>query len=113
MNEPWFDPNVYSWIPGTALGTLAGIWGALAGVLAPQGKAKTFVLGMWWLLLAASVACLAAGIVALVQGQPYGVWYGLGLAGVIGTFVLGPLVFVILQRYRQAEAKRIEARDLQ
>ena len=42
MNEPWFDPNSYAWIPGTLLGTLSGLWGALVGTLAPRGKGWSY-----------------------------------------------------------------------
>src|SRR4051794_31913308 len=82
MNEPWFDPIYYAWIPGTLLGTLGGIWGSLIGTLAPRGKGKVAVLTSLGILLAASVACLGLGIMALVAGQPYGVWYGLLLPGI-------------------------------
>ena len=60
MNEPWFNPNLYAWIPGTLLGVLGGTWGALVGTLAPRGKAKGLVVGGLFLLLLASVACLVA-----------------------------------------------------
>lgn len=112
MNEPWFDPNRYAWLPGTLLGVLGGSWGALVGTLAPRGKAKGLVLGSLALLLTASLACLIAGIVALASRQPYGVWYGLLLAGVIGVFVLGPLSPLAFAAYRQAETRKLEARDL-
>lgn len=112
MNEPWFDPSLYAWLPGTLLGCLGGVWGTLAGVFAPQGKAKTLVFGLWSVIFVASVILLGAGLFALIAGQPYGVWYGLGLAGMIGTCVLGPMFFTVRQRYRQAEARRLEARDL-
>lgn len=112
MNEPWFDPNMYSWMPGTFLGVFAGLWGALAGTLASQGKARGLVMGLWAVLMTASAVLLVAGIIAVTQGQPYGVWYGLLLAGGIGVFVLGPLYFTIRMRYRQAEAQRLEAKDL-
>src|SRR5262245_3802609 len=105
MNEPWFNPNLYSWIPGTALGVLVGIWGAMAGTLAAHGKAKTLVIGSWAILLFASILLLLTAIIALIQQQPYGIWYGFGLAGLIGTCVLGPLFFTIRLRYRQAEAQ--------
>ena len=35
MTEPWFDPNLYAWIPGTTLGVTGGILGSLGGMLAP------------------------------------------------------------------------------
>jgi peptidoglycan/LPS O-acetylase OafA/YrhL len=112
MSEPWFDPNLYAWIPGTLIGVLGGLWGALVGTLAPRGKARGLVLGSLAVLLLAGVACLAAGVAALISGQPYGVWYGLLLAGVLGVVVLGSLSPLALNAYRQAEARRLEARDL-
>jgi hypothetical protein len=112
MSEPWFDPNLYAWIPGTLLGTLGGLWGALVGTLAPRGKGKPLVLTSLGILLAASVVCLALGTIGLVVRQPYGVWYGLLLPGIIGLVVLGSLSPVALTRYRQAEMRKIQARDL-
>ena len=112
MNEPWFNPNLYAWIPGTALGVLGGLWGSLVGVLAPRGKAKSLVMGSLFLMIAACASCLALGILALVQHQPYGVWYGLTLPGIVGLVVLGSLTPVALTRYREAENRKMEAQDL-
>lgn len=112
MSEPWFNPNLYGWIPGTLLGVLGGSWGAMVGALAPRGKARGLVLGSLAVLLLASAACLVAGLVALVGRQPYGVWYGLLLAGVMGVVVLGSLSPVAFNAYRQAEARKVEAQDL-
>jgi hypothetical protein len=113
MNEPWFDPNYYAWIPGTLLGVLGGSWGAMVGSLAPRGKAKGFVLGCLAVLLIASAGCLITGIVALISHQPYGVWYGLLLAGVLGVVLLGSLSPLAINGYRQAEARKMEAQDIQ
>jgi len=112
MNEPWFDPNLYAWIPGTLLGTLGGLWGALVGTLAPRGKAKSLVLGSLGLMLAACAVMLTLGVLALLKHQPYGVWYGLMLPGVIGLVVLGSLTPVALTRYREADTRKMQARDL-
>src|SRR5437870_8507945 len=111
MNEPWFDP-MWAWLPGTLLGCIGGTLGGLAGWLAPQGKSKGLILGSFWALLIASAAMLILGVIAFATGQPYGVWYGLGLAGLIGVLVLGINLPVLMRRYRQAEERRIHAQDL-
>lgn len=112
MNEPWFDANSYSWIPATVLGTLGGLMGGVAGSLAPRGKAKSLVVGSLGLLLAAGVVCLILGILALLYHQPYGVWFGLLLPGFLIPVVLGCVTPVILMRYREAENRKMQARDL-
>jgi len=112
VTEPWFDPNRYAWVFGTALGIMGGILGSLAGSLAPRGKAKALVMGLYLATLLACAAMLIAGIVALVQQQPYGIWYGLGLPGALGLLVLGGLMPVIQRRYREAEQRRVSAQDL-
>lgn len=111
MTEPWFDPMRYSWLPGTFLGVLAGVWGVLVGVLAPQGKARGLIFAFSAVLFTASVSLLVAGIVALLTGQPYGVWYGLGLAGFIGTLVLGFNIPNLRAVYRRAEERKMAAND--
>jgi hypothetical protein len=108
---PWF-PEHYAWVFGTAIGVCGGIFGALVGVLGPQGKAKGLVLGFYWTVLAVSLVMLVAGIGALLTGQPYGIWYGLGLAGLIGTLVLGLNYPTIRNVYLRAEERKLLARDL-
>jgi hypothetical protein len=49
---------------------------------------------------------------APINGQPWGVWYGLLLPGAIGTLVLGANSLVILKTYRQVEERRLAAKDL-
>ena len=112
MSEPWFDANQWGWLPGTALGVLGGLWGALAGTLAPHGRGKALVWGTYWVLLAAGGLLLAAGVVAVAGGQPYGVWYGLLLPGVLVLAVVAPLGVVARNRFRMAEERRMRAQDL-
>jgi hypothetical protein len=111
MTEPWFNPMQYAWIPGTVLGMLGGVYGTAVGVLAPRGKARGAVMAMHWTFVAISVVLLAAGVVALVQGQPYGVWYGLGLAGLIGTIVFGVNTVTVVRAYEMAERRKMSAQD--
>ena len=111
MNDLWFDPNRWAWLPGTAFGVLGGVWGALVGVMAPRGKGKAGLVGSGLVLIGLAAGSLIAGLVGLWAGQPYGVWYGLILPGFIGLFVLGPMLPVVLLRYRQAEGRKIQAED--
>ena len=110
--EPWFDANLYGWIPGTLLGVLGGTTGGLAGCLAPRGKAKRLVLGLWYFEILVWVGFLGAAVVALLTGQPYGVWYGLGLPGLLGVTLFGALLPLTLGHYRAAELRKVSARDL-
>ncbi len=112
MIEPWFNPNLYAWIPGTLLGVVGGTLGAVGGMLAPRGKAQHLVLGLYVAVIVACAGLLTAGLVALISGQPYGVWYGLGFPGLLGVIIMGALFPVVQQRYREAETRRLAARDL-
>ena len=92
MNELWSTVAHYAWVPSTALGVLGGLWGALAGTLGPLGRARSVVVGAGWVLIGVCVLMLVLGLVALTTGQPYAIWYGLLLPGVIGGIVLGSLM---------------------
>jgi CBS-domain-containing membrane protein len=108
MNTPWFDPNL-AWIPGTVLGIIGGIFGATIGCLIPLSRMKKRPIGMKYikvayiLFLGGSAAMLFAGIAAFISGQPYGIWYGLGLAGLIGVIVFGSLYSLIIHLPKQIE----------
>lgn len=111
MVVPWF-PEHYAWIFGASIGVLGGVVGTLGGCLAPFGKAKTLVFGVYWVALIASVACLIAGLSALISGQPYGIWYGMTLAGLIGSTVFGINYFTLNNAYRLAEVRKMAAQNL-
>jgi hypothetical protein len=112
MSDPWFNPSLYAWIPGTVFGGVGGLWGALAGILAPQGKGKALVYGMGLTLAFIAVGLFVLGIVALMAGQPYGIWYGLLLPGVLGVVSLAWFPWLVRTRYRQAEEQRMAAKDV-
>jgi len=102
----------FAWIPGTVLGLAGGIYGALAGFLAPRGRGRAWVLGMGISIDLACYLMLIAGIVLLAGGFPYDVWYPWLLTGLIGSLVFTALLPVIFKRYQEAELRRMEALDL-
>src|SRR5215207_680727 len=104
--SPWwnaYDGNLIGGYGGAAVGVLGGCLGAAAGYLAPKGRAKTFILSAFAVMIAVGVLTLIAGVVALSSGQPRHVWYPLVLIGGIVCIVV-PIQFPVLRaRYRQAE----------
>lgn len=111
----WWDQQTAAWIGalgGGGLGTLAGLFGGLAGYLAPRGIGRVPVLAVHGLFVLAGVGALVAGIVAVVQSQPYHVYYPLLLGGAILSLVMGVLLPVVRVRYRQAEKRKLDAEEL-
>ncbi|MBM4107268.1 MAG: hypothetical protein FJ255_00380 [Phycisphaerae bacterium] len=112
---PWWDPQTAGLIGGIAggiAGVVGGTLGAAIGALAPKGKCKGPILGAQVGFTGLGAATLASGVVAVVTGQPYHVYYPLLLVGFIATAVMGGLLPVTLARYRQAERRRLDAEEL-
>jgi MFS family permease len=99
-------------IGGSVVGILGGVSGTLAGILAPRGKARRFVMTLFISMIAVGAVVLGVGIVAVIVGQPYAVWYPLVLLGGIMTIVTASIFPGLRARYRQAEARRLEAAEL-
>jgi hypothetical protein len=114
MNPWWTDQQagLFGGIAGGLVGILGAILGTLAGVFAPKGKLKSLVLGLQCTMIALGLASLVVGIVAVLNHQPYGVYYPLLLCGTILTVLCGSLLPVVLQRYRQADRRKMEAQSL-
>jgi len=106
MIHPWFDPNTQAWIPGVALGCISVLFAGLVVWFVPRGRAKAFIVSSWTALWAIAILLLAAGVVALFNRQLWAVWYGLMLPGVVGMFVLGGNLLIILKRYRDGARHR-------
>ncbi len=113
MNEPWISsPGMVGGILGSIIGILGGIIGTLAGGFVPRGKAKKLTLGVNTFAFVLSFVSLVVGIIAYLSGQPYGVWYGFGLCGLLGTSGFGSGFWVILKRARDAELRKSMSEDL-
>lgn len=113
MSAPWFDPHtfgsLYGGIAGSTIGILGGCIGAAAGMWAPRGRHRRLVLGAMYAIVALGIIQLAAGAVALAAHQPYGIYYPLLLCGFISAVVVGAIIPVVRQRYREGEQRRLDA----
>ena len=116
MTEAWFDGRTAG-VVGAGVGCLGGLWGAtvgtFSGVLIPRCRGGSLIFGQLWLGVAAGLASLITAIVALIQGQPYHVWYPFALVGLLLTALAGAFVFVTRNRYRVAEEGRMAVRDFE
>lgn len=111
----WFTPeqsNMVGAIAGAVIGGVGGGGtGVLVGTLASRGKAKAFVASFMGFWIAVGLILLIAAGCAAIDGQPAHVWRPLLLNGFVPTVVLGSLLPMTLQRYRQAERRKLEAEE--
>ncbi len=98
-------------IIGGGLGGLVGLAGALVGILAGRGKARRLVLATMIGLIALGALAAAAGVAAVVMGQPYAVYYPLLLAGGLSAIIPAALLPRVRKRYEELELRRIQAAD--
>ena len=112
MNDAWFNPGLFAGILGAAFGCTAGLWGCLADRMSARGKGRRFILGWGWSMFGCSVLSLILAAIAYAVGQPYGIWYGLGLVGVLGCIILPVRIIPIRRAYAESESRRMQVEDL-
>jgi len=100
MSEPWFDPQLATWLPGTVLGVAAGMVGMLAGMLAGKAWAKPWLYAVTIVLLVISLGLAALGGVAYSVGQPRAIGSSFVFTGLICAVIAGTLLFVIPAIFR-------------
>lgn len=108
MTEPWFSPDTATYF------AMAGLLGltALAAPLIIRGRHRRLVLWLWGLVIALGFALLAAGLLALADGQPSHVTLPLLVTGAAMSVFYGFSLLLVYRIYRQAERRRIAAYDL-
>jgi hypothetical protein len=107
---PWVkNPNMVGALLGSGVGVFGGIYGPMAGILAPRGRCKTLVMTVHYMGIVIGLALIIVAIIAMINRQPYLIWYGLGLPGLIIASLMVGLLPVVKLRYRQAEARKLEA----
>lgn len=112
--NPWWSSETAVWfgiIGGGVGGPLIGSLGAAMGILAPRGKCKGFIVGTQSAFAGIGALLLLGGIVAVIAGQPYHVYYPALITGFVAAAVMGGLLPVTLARYRQAEKRKLDAEE--
>jgi hypothetical protein len=113
--DPWWtaqQAGLFGAIGGSAIGVLGALLGTVGGIGAPRGKCKGPVFSLIGIALGLGALSLVAGVVAVIAGQPYHVFYPLLLGGGITSVVFGAALPVFQARYRQADMRRLDAESL-
>ena len=111
----WFNSRTGGIIGGlarTAIGLYGGLVGGLGAFLGSREKGRRLLIGMLVFAVVVGLVLLSTGILALVLGQSFHVWYPFVLFGGILVTVFLPLFFVIKKVYEQVERRRMQALDL-
>ncbi|MHC4717255.1 MAG: hypothetical protein ACYS5V_09815 [Planctomycetota bacterium] len=96
---------------GAIFGVLFGCMGALVGTLYGYGKARRLVLGLITAMFVAGLAGLVMAVVALVQSQPYAVYYPPLLSGILLTVLPIGAIRRVRKHYEQIELRKMKAKD--
>ena len=104
----WFSPDASMWFAYLSMFSLL----ATTAPLAQRGVYKTAVIGAHAASLAVGVVLLALGGIAMLAQQPGHVIFPLLFTGVVVTAVVAFATPVTLRAYRDAEARKIVAKDL-
>jgi hypothetical protein len=96
---------------GAVGGTLLGLLGAAAGILASKGRARGLVVGLLWAMLVLGMAALAAAALAWKSGQPGELLTLLVLVGILGSALPAGLLGKVKRQYDEQELRRMKALD--
>ena len=111
VSGQWWTETQAGWLGG-CLGVLFGVLGGLIGVASAWAKSRALTLSLCGIGLAIGGVSLIAGIAALSAGQPWHVYYGLLLTGVVVPAVLGSIYPKIRRQLQDDELRRMTAVDV-
>jgi hypothetical protein len=110
MPGAWWSDRTAGWIGGIG-GTLVGCFAALISFLAARQKARGFVVGTARALIGIGFVLGGATLLALVTGQPYGVWYPLALGAVLLLAIVPVRLRGFRRQYEDHELRKMAAAD--
>jgi hypothetical protein len=101
--QEWWSEQDAGWYGGLLGGSL-GMVGAVFGVTAGLGKARSFILALAIALCGFGIILLTIGAIAVAWGQPYHVYFLFFVIGGVLTFVMGLNYPMLKRRYDQTSA---------
>lgn len=107
--ETWWPVDQAFWwgVIGGGVGTVLGVGGAIVGgYLVPRGRGRRGVLMGLVAVGTGGLLCAAAGVAAIVDDQPYEVYYPLLLFGCCGYWAAVLVIPAIDMAYRAVLANR-------
>lgn len=107
----WWSDSAGGWV-GAIFGTLLGCVGGLVGLLVSKGTGRSITFALLRAMQIVGVACLIAGVAAVIGSQPYGVYYPLLLIGILCPALGTGLTGTIRKRYDEAELRKMSAMDV-
>lgn len=110
FGSQWWTDRQAGWFGGI-FGSIMGCVGALIGVLVSKGRGRTLVFALLNGMLLVGLAGLVIGCIALLNSQPYGVWYPLLLIGVMGTIMPVAIRPNIKRRFAEFDRRKMDALD--
>jgi len=112
----WWTQSAYAVINVILVlgaGACYWIWAAPAMIWSRKGKHKKLILRSNLILTSIGAIILCVGIVALVTGQPFHVWFSPTASGFISLTCMVPMYFFIKKMYTKAELNKMSVDDLE
>jgi len=88
---------------------LGGALALAASLLAPRGKAKGLITGLYLLLASIGATCLLFAGLAAIAGEPRDVVAPLVVLGIVLSVVMGMFSPEIIREYQQFEFRKLAA----
>ena len=109
--QGWWGPRAGGLLGGI-LGGLCGLAGAAIGILCALGRARSQVFGLAYAVVGVGALLVVTGLVGVVFGQPFHVWFPVLLTGAVAGLVFGVNVRTIRASYEQRDLQRMKAQDV-
>jgi hypothetical protein len=106
----WLTPRQISLLGGIG-GSALGLLGALVGLLASRGQARSLVLALLKGMFAFGAVALVAAVVSVWLTQPPALLVTLFLLGVLCTALPAALLGKVRRQYEEREFRRMRALD--